>query len=292
MDYLIRGLLKDRKIRFLAVRNTNCINEAISIKKPTPVIIAALGRVMAVGSMMGYMNKEDDAKVSIRIQGTGQAGLIIVDANTKGEVRGYVKNPYVMLPLKPNGHLDVGRAIGRGMITVIKDLGLREPFHSEINIQSGEIGDDFSYYFATSEQTPSVVGVGVLVDVDYSCKVGGGFIIQMLPGASEEDYNFVDSITSKINSVTDLLLKYDDLNELMTSIFGELEYVEKFDVKYNCGCNKEKFISGLATLEESELLDMIEKDKGAELECQICGKKYQLNEEDLLESIRIKKEKK
>ena len=291
MDYLIRGLLKDKKIRFLAIRNTDCINEAISIKKPTPVVIAALGRLMAVGSMMGYMNKEDDAKVSLRMQGTGPIGLLIVDANTKGEVRGYVKNPYVMLPLKNNGHLDVGRAIDRGMITVIKDLGLREPFHSEINIQSGEIGDDFSYYFATSEQTPSVVGVGVLVDVDYTCKVGGGFIIQMLPGASDEDYDYVDSITSKINSVTDLLLKHDDLNELMTSVFGELEYVEQFDVKYNCGCNKEKFISGLATLEESELLDMIEKDKGAELECQICGKKYQLTEEDLLESIRIKKTK-
>lgn len=291
MDYLIRGLLKDKKIRFLAIRNTDCINEAISIKKPTPVVIAALGRLMAVGSMMGYMNKEDDAKVSLRMQGTGPIGLLIVDANTKGEVRGYVKNPYVMLPLKNNGHLDVGRAIGRGMITVIKDLGLREPFHSEINIQSGEIGDDFSYYFATSEQTPSVVGVGVLVDVDYTCKVGGGFIIQMLPGASDEDYDYVDSITSKINSITDLLLKHDDLNELMTSVFGELEYVEQFDVKYNCGCNKEKFISGLATLEESELLDMIEKDKGAELECQICGKKYQLTEEDLLESIRIKKTK-
>ena len=291
MDYLIRGLLKDRKIRFLAVRNTDCINEAISIKKPTPVVTAALGRLMAVGSMMGYMNKEDDAKISIRVQGTGQVGLIIVDANTKGEVRGYVKNPYVMLPLKPNGHLDVGRCIGRGMITVIKDLGLREPFHSEINIQSGEIGDDFSYYFATSEQTPSVVGVGVLVDVDYTCKVGGGFIVQMLPDATDEDYNYIDSITSKLNSVTDLLLKHNDLHELMTSVFGELEYVESFDVKYNCGCNKEKFISGLATLEESELLDMIEKDKGAELECQICGKKYQLDENDLLESIRIKKEK-
>ena len=291
MDYLIRGLLKDKKIRFLAIRNTDCINEAISIKKPTPVVIAALGRLMAVGSMMGYMNKEDDAKVSLRMQGTGPIGLLIVDANTKGEVRGYVKNPYVMLPLKSNGHLDVGRAIGRGMITVIKDLGLREPFHSEINIQSGEIGDDFSYYFATSEQTPSVVGVGVLVDVDYTCKVGGGFIIQMLPGASDEDYDYVDSITSKINSVTDLLLKHDDLNELMTSVFGELEYVEQFDVKYNCGCNKEKFISGLATLEESELLDMIEKDKGAELECQICGKKYQLDENDLRECINIKRNK-
>ena len=185
MDYLIRGLFKDRKVRFLAIRNTDCINEAISIKKPTPVIIAALGRVMAVGSMMGMMNKEDDAKISIRIQGTGKAELIIVDANTKGEVRGYVKNPYVVLPLKANGHLDVGRAIGRGMITVIKDLGLREPFHSEINIQSGEIGDDFSYYFATSEQTPSVVAVGVLVDVDYTCKVGGGFIVQTAVHNSE-----------------------------------------------------------------------------------------------------------
>ena len=291
MDYLIRGLFKDRKVRFLAIRNTDCINEAISIKKPTPVIIAALGRVMAVGSMMGMMNKEDDAKISIRIQGTGKAELIIVDANTKGEVRGYVKNPYVLLPLKANGHLDVGRAIGRGMITVIKDLGLREPFHSEINIQSGEIGDDFSYYFATSEQTPSVVGVGVLVDVDYTCKVGGGFIVQMLPDATDDDYDFVDSITKKINSVTNLLLEHEDLNDLMSSLFGELEYVESFPIKYNCGCNKEKFMSGLATLEESELLDMIEKDKGAELECQICGKKYNLTIEDLQECIKIKNNK-
>ncbi len=291
MDYLIRGLFKDRKVRFLAIRNKDCINEAIQIKKPTPVITAALGRVMAVGSMMGMMNKEDDAKISIRIQGTGQAGLIIVDANTKGEVRGYVKNPYVLLPLKENGHLDVSRAIGRGMITVIKDLGLREPFHSEIQIQSGEIGDDFSYYFAISEQTPSVVGVGVLVDVDYTCKVGGGFIVQMLPDAKDEDYDFVDSITKNIHSVTNLLLEYDDLTKMMESLFGELEYVESFPIKYNCGCSKEKFMSGIATLEEIEILDMIDKDKGAELECQICGKKYQLEENDLLECIKIKKKK-
>ena len=291
MDYLIRGLFKNRKVRFLAVRNTDCINEAISYKKPTPVVIAALGRTMAVGSMMGMMNKEDDAKISIRIHGTGRAELIIVDANTKGEVRGYVKNPYVMLPLKENGHLDVGRAIGRGMITVIKDLGLREPFHSEIQIQSGEIGDDFSYYFATSEQTPSVVGVGVLVDVDYTCKVGGGFIVQMLPDATDEDYDFVDSITTKINSVTDLLLKYDDLEEMMKSLFNELEYVESFPIKYNCGCNKDKFMSGVSTLEKEEILDMIEKDHGAELECQICGKKYKLDENDLKECLEIKNNK-
>ena len=227
MDYLIRGLLKDRKVRFLAIRNTECINEAISIKKPSDVVIALLGRTLAVGSMMGYMNKEDDAKISIRIQGTGKAELVIVDANTKGEVRGYVKNPYVFLPLKSNGHLDVGRSIGKGMITVIKDLGLKEPFHSEINIQSGEIGDDFSYYFAVSEQTPSVVGVGVLVDKDYSCKIGGGFIVQMLPDATDDDYVFVDEVTRKVTSVTDLLLKYDNLEELMTSLFGELEYVEE-----------------------------------------------------------------
>lgn len=291
MDYLIRGLLKNRKVRFLAVRNTDCINEAISIKKPTPVVIAALGRTMAVGSMMGMMNKEEEAKISIRINGTGRAELIIVDANTKGEVRGYVKNPYVLLPLKENGHLDVGRAIGRGMITVIKDLGLREPFHSEIQIQSGEIGDDFSYYFAVSEQTPSVVGVGVLVDVDYTCKVGGGFIVQMLPDATDDDYDYIDSITKKVTSVTDLLSKYDDLLEMMTSIFGELEYVESFPIKYNCGCNKDKFMAGLATLEKEELLDMIEKDKGAELECQICGKKYNISIEDLNECIKMKENK-
>lgn len=291
MDYLIRGLLKDRKVRFLAIRNTDCINEAISIKKPSDVVIALLGRTLAVGSMMGYMNKEDDAKISIRIQGTGKAELVIVDANTKGEVRGYVKNPYVFLPLKSNGHLDVGRSIGKGMITVIKDLGLKEPFHSEINIQSGEIGDDFSYYFAVSEQTPSVVGVGVLVDKDYSCKIGGGFIVQMLPDATDDDYVFVDEVTRKVTSVTDLLLKYDNLEELMTSLFGELEYVEELPIKYNCGCSKEKFMSGVATLEEEEILDMIEKDKGAELECQICGKKYNLTEEDLKECINIKKSK-
>jgi molecular chaperone Hsp33 len=177
------------------------------------------------------------------------------------------------------------------MITVIQDLGLKEPFHSEINIQSGEIGDDFSYYFAVSEQTPSVVAVGVLVDKDYSCKIGGGFIVQMLPDATEDDYVFVDEVTRKVTSVTDLLLKYDNLEELMNSLFGELEYVEELPIKYNCGCSKEKFMSGIATLEEEEILDMIEKDKGAELECQICGKKYKLTEEDLKECIEIKKNK-
>ena len=177
------------------------------------------------------------------------------------------------------------------MITVIKDLGLREPFHSEIQIQSGEIGDDFSYYFAVSEQTPSVVGVGVLVDVDYTCKVGGGFIVQMLPDATDDDYNYIDEITKKITSVTDLLTKHEDLLELMTEIFGELEYVESFPIKYNCGCNKDKFMAGLATLEKEELLDMIEKDKGAELECQICGKKYNITEDDLKECIKMKENK-
>lgn len=286
MGKLIRGLIKDHRVRFLACNTKDIVQEICNLRQPTPVVCAALGRLVSVGAMMGKMEKDEDTVVSLRIQGNGPAKMLIVDATGSGKVRGYVANPYVDLPLKANGHLDVGGAIGKGVLSVTKSLGLKQDFEGQVELQSGEIGDDFSYYFVVSEQTPSVVAVGVLVDVDYSIKYAGGIIVQMLPDAKEEDYVFIEECTKKIRSVTMQLENHNEnLHEIMCDIFGGTEYEEEFDIEYECSCSVEKFIDLIATLPIDNIEEMINEDHGAEVRCNFCGKTHNLSEEDLKISL-------
>lgn len=286
MGKLIRGLIKGHRVRFLACDSKDIVQEICNLRQPTPVVCAALGRLVSVGAMMGKMEKEEDTVVSLRIQGNGPLKMMIVDATGSGKVRGYVANPYVDIPLKENGHLDVGGAVGKGILSVTKSLGLKQDFEGQVELQSGEIGDDFSYYFVVSEQTPSVVAVGVLVDVDYSIKYSGGLIVQMLPDASEEDYVFIEECSKNIKSVTKLLEKHNgNLHDIMCDIFGDTEYEESFDIEYECSCSVEKFIDLIATLPIENIEEMINEDHGAEVRCNFCGKTHNLSEEDLKQSL-------
>lgn len=287
MGNLIRGLIKNHRVRFLACNTKDIVQEICNLRQTTPVVSAALGRLVSVGAMMGKMEKDDDAVVSLRIQGEGPIKMLIVDATGSGKVRGYVANPYVDIPLKENGHLDVGGAIGKGILSVTKSLGLKQDFEGQVELQTGEIGDDFSYYFITSEQTPSVVAVGVLVDVDYSIKYAGGLIVQMLPDATEEDFVFIENCIKNITSVTKLFEKHhEDLHKIMCDIFGDTEYEEAHDLVYECSCSVEKFIDLIATLPIDNIKEMINEDHGAEVRCNFCGKTHNLTQEDLELSLK------
>lgn len=287
MDYLVRGLARNGKIAFYIANTKNIVNEAHNLHQTTPTASAALGRLLTAGAIMGRMLK-DDAKLTIRINGGGPIGTVMVDANSNGEVRGFVYNPSVDLPLKENGKLDVGGAVGNnGYISVIKDLGIKDNFSSQSELQSGEIGDDLSYYYFISEQIPSIVGLGVLVDVDYSIKASGGYIIQLLPGSDEEDLEFLESLSLKYQSVTDLMNKYSP-EEIAKLMFGEDITYTKQDIKFHCPCSHEKFVLAVSTIAASDITQMIKEDKGCHITCEFCSKEYHLDENDLYRSLELK----
>lgn len=287
MDYLVRGLARNGKIAFYIANTKNIVNEAHNLHQTTPTASAALGRLLTAGAIMGRMLK-DDAKLTIRINGGGPIGTVMVDANSNGEVRGFVYNPSVDLPLKENGKLDVGGAVGNnGYISVIKDLGIKDNFSSQSELQSGEIGEDLSYYYFISEQIPSIVGLGVLVDVDYSIKASGGYIIQLLPGSDEEDLEFLESLSLKYQSVTDLMNKYSP-EEIAKLMFGEDITYTKQDIKFHCPCSHEKFVLAVSTIAASDITQMIKEDKGCHITCEFCSKEYHLDENDLYRSLELK----
>lgn len=282
-DYLIRGLLKDCRARFMAVTTAEIVEKAIEHRDASPLAITALGRLISMGAMMGLMNKEEIAKMSLRIQGDGPLGLLIVDANAKGEIRGYIQNPNVYLPIS------VSQAIGKGRLTVVIDLGVGYPFNSEVPIQSGEIGEDFAYYFTMSEQTPTLVALGTQVNENRKILSSGGLIIQMLPDAQEEDYLYVEKLGKELNDISEKIKNNIDLETMLTSIGINVEFIEAFPLKYKCGCNKRKYLSSLATLDKEELFKMINEDHGAEIICNFCGKKHYLDEIELKKVININK---
>lgn len=254
-----------------------------------PTATAALGRTLSVGAMMGAMLKGAE-KLTIQIKGDGPIGQIVVDANADGEVRGYVDNPGVDLPLNAAGKLDVGGAVGlEGFIYVTKDLGLREPYRGSTPIISGEIGDDFTYYFAKSEQTPSAVALGVLVDVDYKVRAAGGFIIQTLPGLTDEEIGEIEQKLAKLPPVTTLLDKGATLEEILSSILEDVRLLETTDVYFRCKCSRERVEQTLMSLGREELAAIREEDGKAEVVCQFCNEAYQFSDkeiEDVMAKIR------
>ncbi|HHU28311.1 TPA: Hsp33 family molecular chaperone HslO [bacterium] len=290
MDYLVRGLARNGKVGFFIANTKEIVNQAYEFHRTTPTASAALGRLLTAGAIMGRMLK-NDAKITIRINGGGSLGTLMVDANSNGEVRGFVSNPEATLPLKENGKLDVGGAVGtNGFISVIKDLGIKENFSSQSQLQTGEIGDDLSYYFLVSEQIPSIVGLGVLVDVDYSIKASGGFIIQLHPGHDEDDVKYLEDLASKYTSVTDLMDKYKP-EEIAKLMFGDDVTFTKQDLKFHCPCSKERFIHALSTIATSDIKEMIEEDHGCDIVCQFCSKEYHLDESDLYKSLELRNNK-
>ncbi|WP_078556521.1 Hsp33 family molecular chaperone HslO [Bacillus alkalicellulosilyticus] len=286
-DYLIKALAFDGKVRAYAITTTVMINEAVRRQKTWATASAALGRAMTASTMMGAMLK-GDSKLTVKIEGGGPIGAIIVDANAMGETRGYVTNPSVHFELNAQGKLDVARAVGTsGYLSVVKDLGMRDNFTGSVPLVSGELGEDFTYYFASSEQTPSSVGVGVLVNPDETIAASGGFIIQMLPGADDAVIDEVERRLSTLPPISKLIEAGMPPEEMLAAIVGDdnLKILEKMGVQFSCPCSKERISNALISLGKDELKDMIETDGGAETRCHFCNEEYHFSKEDLTELL-------
>lgn len=284
-DYLVKALAFDGQIRAYAAKTTDTVGEAQSRHYTWPVASAALGRTMTAGVMMGAMLKGDD-KLTIKIEGGGPLGLILVDSNAKGQVRGYVSNPHVHFDLNQHGKLDVRQGVGTdGTLTVVKDLGLRDYFTGQVPIVSGELGEDFTYYFATSEQVNSSVGVGVLVNPDNSIKAAGGFIIQLMPGTTEETITAIEQRLQSIPPVSKLIEKGLSPEELLEELLGKenVKVLDTMPVNFECNCSKDRFSNALISLGSEEIRDMIETEGQAEAHCHFCNEKYMFTKEELEE---------
>jgi len=284
-DYLVKALAFDGQIRAYAVKSTDTVGEAQRRHYTWPVASAALGRTMTAGLMMGAMLKGDD-KLTIKIAGGGPLGPILVDSNARGEVRGYVTNPHVHFDLNEHGKLDVRRGVGTdGTLSVVKDIGMRDYFTGQVPLVSGELGEDFTYYFVTSEQVPSSVGVGVLVNPDNTIKAAGGFIIQLMPGTKDETITYIENRLKEIPPVSKLIDKGLSPEELLEELLGKenVKVLETSPVSFECNCSKERFHNALISLGSEELKDMIETDGQAEAHCHFCNEKYLFTKEELKE---------
>ncbi|MFD1883991.1 Hsp33 family molecular chaperone HslO [Paenibacillus wenxiniae] len=280
-DRLIRGIAMQGKVRAFAVRSTELVEELRRRHDTWPTATAAMGRTLSTAAMMGAMLKGEE-KLTIQVKGNGPIGQIVADANAKGEVRGYVDHPHTHLPSNAMGKLDVAGAVGtEGFIYVIKDLGLKEPYRGSVPIVSGELGEDFTYYFATSEQTPSAVGVGVLVENDNSVIVAGGFILQLLPGLTDKEIDAIEKALSEMPPVTTLLEQGLELEDMLKRLLPDVEIMDQMDIVFQCSCSRERVEQTLVSLGESELTQLIEEDGQAEVVCHFCNEKYQFQRADL-----------
>lgn len=287
MDSLVKGLIRDGNIRVYGVDSSMTSKVICKSHNTTPVVSDALSRLISVGAMMAGMLK--DGRLTLKIEGNGPIKMLYVDASSNGDIRGFVGNPFVELPLNAKNKLDVGKAVGNlGVLTVTKKQNLKQDFVGDVILTSGEIGDDFSYYFYMSEQTPSVVLVGAIVDTNYEVKLSGGMILQLLPGASEEDFVFAEEFAQKTPSILKLFEEHNDILSVVKNVFPDIEILSQTPIRFSCDCSKERFINGIATLDEKEINAMIEEDHGCEVHCDFCNHVYNLSEEDLKKSLEIK----
>jgi molecular chaperone Hsp33 len=288
-DYLVKALGFNGSIRAYAVRTTEMVSEAQRRHQTWRTASAALGRTLTAGAMMGAMLKGDEM-LTIKIDGGGPLGPILVDANAKGEVRGYVTNPQVDFEANEHGKLDVRRAVGtNGLLAVVKDIGMRDFFSGQVPLVSGELGEDFTYYFAASEQTPSSVGVGVLVNPDDSILAAGGFIIQIMPSTDDKIITKLEERLKVIPPVSKLIEQGLTPEQLLAELFGDesVKILETMSVKFQCTCSKQRFADAIVGLGAKEITDMIEEDGQAEAHCHFCNEKYLFTKEELEE---LKKE--
>ncbi len=273
-DYLVRSISENKEVRGFAISTRDTVEEARRLHNTSPVVTAALGRLMSAGLIMGSMLKGDD-KLTLEIRSDGPVQGLTVTADPEGFVKGFALDPMAILPAK-NGKLDVGGIVGKGYLKVIKDQGLKEPYLGEVELVNGEIAEDLTWYFASSEQIPSAVGLGVLMNKENTVRRAGGFVIQMLPGASEESISRVEKNLKGIPSVTRILdsgkTPEDMINILMDGLSPEI--LESRPVAYRCGCSRERVSKVLLSLGEKELRSLIEEGKDVELKCHFCNKAY------------------
>lgn len=283
---VIRATVANDTIRVFVAITTDMVQKAKETHNASPLAIAALGRTMTAASIMGLMMKGEKDKLTVQLKGSGPLGSVVVTADNKGIVKGYVDYPQVDLPLREDGKIDVSAGIGLpGKITVIKDLGLKEPYIGTNELYNGEVAEDLVTYFAYSEQQPSAVGLGVLVNPEYGVLVSGGFIVQVMPDAQEEDIQILEKNISKIKSVTDLLIDKKNPEEIASSLLEDfkLKILQENEVDFICDCSKEKISKVLVTIGKKDMKEIIEKDEKAEIVCHFCNKKYNFTKTELEE---------
>lgn len=282
-DVILRAVAGNAEVRIFVADTKELVQESFEKHHTSPVATAALGRLLTAGAMMGAMQKGEKDLLTLKIKGDGPIGSITVTADAASRVKGYVGNPSVDIPLKNNGKLDVSGAIGIGDLTVIKDLGLKEPYIGRTELQTGEIAEDLTYYFTLSEQTPSSVGLGVLVDRDYSVRQAGGFIIQLMPAATEDTISRLEKNLSDITSVTSLLDSGKTPEDILAMITDgmDFEITDHIEPSYYCNCSKERVQKALVSLGKEELTSMIEEGKKIEVHCDFCNRYYYFTVEEL-----------
>lgn len=287
-DYIVRATAADSQIRAFAATTRELVEYARNAHSTSPVVTAALGRLLTAGSMMGVMMKGEKDLLTLQVRGDGSLGGITVTADSQGRVKGYVNNPNVVIHANAKGKLDVAGAVGRGMLNVIKDMGLKEPYVGQVNLVSGEIAEDLTYYFASSEQVPSSVGLGVLMEKDNTVRQAGGFIIQLMPFTEEKIIETLEEKLNKVDSVTSMLdqgMKPEDILKELLGEFG-LEITDKIPTKFFCNCDKERIEKALISIGAKDLTEMIRDGKPIEVNCHFCNTNYTFTVEELRELLK------
>ncbi len=286
-DYIVRATAADHAVRAFAITSKQLTEYARSCHHTSPVVTAALGRLLAAGAMMGVMMKGEDDLLTVQVISDGPINGMTVTADACGRVKGY--SNAVDVELSPNaiGKLDVGGAVGAGILRVIKDLGLKEPYVGTTELQTGEIAEDLTYYFVSSEQVPSSVGLGVLVDKDCSVRQAGGFIIQLMPNASDEVIEKLEEKIVKVNSVTELLEQGYTPEKILEELLGGLglEITDKIPASFSCNCSKERIEKALLSIPKKDMLSIVDDNEPIEVKCQFCNRAYQFEVEELKEML-------
>jgi len=286
-DYCIRATAADGQIRAFVATTRLLANEAAAIHRTTPVASAALGRLLTATAIMGLMAGNDDDLITINIQGDGPIGGVLATSDGLGRVRGYVHYPDGDMPLRPDGKLNVGGAIGNGQITVIKDLGLKEPYMGTLALVSGEVAEDIAGYFAFSEQVPSIVSLGVIVDIDHSIKQAGGFLLQLMPGFDDALIDTLEAKMAAFPSITALFEAGKTPEDVLDMLLADLGYeiTEKSPLEFYCNCDRDRVTGALISMGAKELGEIIEEDGKAEVNCHFCNEQYHFNKGELLEIL-------
>ena len=286
-DYCLRATAANGQIRAFVASSKFLADRAAAIHKTTPVATAALGRLLTAAAIMGLMSGNEKDLITINIKGDGPIGGVLATSDGRGRVKGYVNNPRVDIPNKPNGKLDVGGAVGMGNITVIKDLGLKEPYVGKLELISGEIAEDVAGYFLMSEQTPSILSLGVLVDRDQTVKQAGGFLIQLMPGYEDE---LIDKLEAKMQgfpAITTILEEGKTPEDVLEMLLGEFGYeiTETSNIEYYCNCDKDRVTGAIISIGKEELAKIIEEDGQAEINCHFCDKQYHFDKDELVKML-------
>jgi molecular chaperone Hsp33 len=287
-DYMVRATAMDGEIRAFAVTSKDTVETARQIHDTYPTATAALGRLLSAGLMMGADMKDDDDLITVKIDCQGPIKGLLATADRNGHVKGYVSNPAVDLPPNDKGKLDVGGALDLGVLSVIKDIGLKEPYIGQTILITGEIAEDITYYYATSEQIPSSVALGVLMNKDNTVRQAGGFMIQLMPGAGDDTAEALEKKIGEIDGITSMLDKGMSPEDILTYILGDfgLRINERTDCSYRCDCSRDRVLRALLSIGKKDLEEMIEENKDVEMECHFCGRKYIFTPEELKELVK------